>query len=157
MHRSLPDILQELSQNRLLLCCFLAWATAQVIKYLIDGLRHKGWKLRSLFSSGGMPSSHTSTTVALTMGVGFLEGFGSVAFTACFVFTLIVMYDAAGVRFETGRQGSVLNSILDWLKTWLEKPLMEDTEMKERVGHSPLEILAGAILGFLYSLVFFAL
>jgi len=157
MQRSISDIFQELLGNRILFCCFFSWLSAQVIKYVIDGLRHRGWKLSSLFSSGGMPSSHTSSVVSLTLSVGFTEGFGSAVFTACFVFALIVMYDAAGVRFETGRQGSLLNSLLDELKNWIENPLMENTEMKERVGHSPLEILAGAVLGALFSILFFVL
>ena len=78
-------------------------------------------------------------------------------FALSFVMAMIVMYDAAGVRQETGKQGSAINSLIDWLSTWNEDPPLEDANMKERVGHHPREVFAGALLGFMWSLVFFAL
>ena len=149
-------MLQEFSGNRIKVCSFLSWFSAQLIKYVIDGLRHRGWRVKSLFSSGGMPSSHTSAVMALAMSIGFAEGFGTSTFALSGVFALIVMYDAAGVRQETGKQGIAINSILDWLAS--EQPgSVEDANMKERVGHSPSEVLAGAVLGILWSVVFFVL
>ncbi len=157
MKRDILDILRELSENRVLLCAVTSWFTAQFLKYLIDGFRHRGWRIRLFFSSGGMPSSHTSSMAALCMGTGFSEGFGSALFAFSFVMAMIVMYDAAGVRQETGKQGIAINSLIDWLSTWNEDPPLEDANMKERVGHHPREVFAGALLGFLWSLIFFAL
>lgn len=157
MRRDLISMLQEFAGNRILVCAFLAWFSAQLIKYVIDGLRHRGWRVKSLFSSGGMPSSHTSSVMALSMGIGFSEGFGTAVFALSAVFALIVMYDAAGVRQETGKQGIAINSILDWLASEQPGSDVEDANMKERVGHSPSEVLAGAVLGLLWSVIFFVL
>lgn len=150
-------MLQDFAGNRVMVCSFISWFSAQLIKYIIDGIRHRGWRIRLLFSSGGMPSSHTSAVIALSMGIGFFEGFGTTAFAVSGVFSLIVMYDAAGVRQETGKQGIVLNSILDWLANEQPNSTVEDADMKERVGHSPSEVLAGAALGLLWSIIFFVL
>ena len=157
MQRDFIGMLQEFAGNRIMVCSFLAWFSAQLIKYIIDGIRHRGWRIKSLFSSGGMPSSHTSAVFALSMSIGFHDGFGSTAFALSGVFALIVMYDAAGVRRETGKQGVALNSILDWLASEQPDSNVEDADMKERVGHSPSEVLAGAVLGLLWSVVFFLL
>ena len=157
MRRDLISMLQELAGNRILVCSFLSWFSAQLIKYIIDGLSHRGWRVRSLFSSGGMPSSHTSAVMALAMGIGFSEGFGTSVFALSAVFSLIVMYDAAGVRLETGKQGIAINSILDWLASEQPGSAVEESNMKERVGHSPSEVLAGAVLGILWIIIFFIL
>ena len=150
-------MLQEFAGNRVLVCSFVSWFSAQMIKYLIDGFRHRGWRVKMLFSSGGMPSSHTSAVVALAMGLGFYEGFNSSAFAVSGVFSLIVMYDATGVRRETGRQGTVLNTIIDWLVSEQPESKVEDVAMKERVGHQPSEVLAGFALGLIWSVIFFVL
>lgn len=157
MKRDFIGMLQEFAGNRVLVCAFISWFSAQLIKYIIDGIRHRGWRIRSLFSSGGMPSSHTSAVIALSLGIGFYEGFGSTAFAVSGVFSLIVMYDAAGVRQETGKQGVAINSILDWLASEQPGSPVEESNMKERVGHSPSEVLAGALLGLIWSIIFFLL
>jgi acid phosphatase family membrane protein YuiD len=140
--------------NQTLLCCLVAWFSAQLVKYLIDGLRHKGWSVRHLlFGSGGMPSSHTAFVTALATRAGLLEGFDSLAFAICFVLAFIVMTDAIGVRRETGRQGSAINMLMDWFT--LEHAEAEDNgELKERMGHTPLEVLIGTIWGIGCALLF---
>ena len=157
MHRDLITMLQEFAGNRIMVCAFLSWFSAQLIKYVIDGIQHRGWRVKSLFSSGGMPSSHTSAVMALSMGIGFSQGFGTSVFALSGVFALITMYDAAGVRQETGKQGIAINSILDWLASEQPGSSVEESNMKERVGHSPSEVLAGAVLGVIWSLIFFVL
>ena len=140
--------------NLTLLCCLTAWLTAQVAKYLIDGLRHKGWSPRHLlFGSGGMPSSHTAFVTALATRAGLQEGFDSLAFAICFVLTFIVMTDAIGVRRETGRQGSAINQLMDWFAMEHEEA-GENGELKERMGHTPLEVLIGALWGIGCALLF---
>ena len=99
-------MLEELGRNQTLICCLAAWFSAQLMKYLIDGIRRKEWSVAHLFlGSGGMPSSHTAFVSALVMRVGMTEGFHSTAFAISFVVLFIVMTDAIGVRRETGRQG----------------------------------------------------
>ena len=140
--------------NQALWCCLAAWFSAQLMKYLIDGLRHKGWSPRHLlFGSGGMPSSHTAFVTALATRAGMAEGFDSLAFAICFVLMFIVMTDAIGVRRETGRQGSAINILMDWFALEHEDA-EESKELKERMGHTPLEVLIGAIWGVGCALLF---
>ncbi len=140
--------------NRTLICCLVAWFSAQMAKYLIDGLRHRGWSpAHLLFGSGGMPSSHTAFVVALATMAAFQEGFDSLSFAICFVLCFIVMTDAIGVRRETGRQGSAINILMDWF-TLEHNPSEENEDLKERMGHTPLEVLIGVIWGVGCALLF---
>ncbi len=150
-------MLHDFLGNRVAICAILSWFSAEVAKYIIDGFRRHRWHPKYFFSSGGMPSSHTAAIAAVTMGVGFHDGFGTSLFAVSGVMALIVMYDAAGVRRETGRQGSVINSLLDWLATWNANSPLEDVDMKERVGHSPIEVMAGFVWGLMWSIGFFLL
>ena len=138
---------RELFSNQILGCCLTAWFSAQLVKYVIDGIRHRGWSLRGmLFGSGGMPSSHTAFVAALTTMAGLKEGFDSLPFAICFVMMFIVMTDAIGVRRETGRQGSAINILMDWFMQETD-PETENQDLKERMGHSPLEVLVGFLCG----------
>ena len=83
-----------------------------------------------MFCSGGMPSSHTAATIALTTMVGFLDGFGSTLFAVCLIFSIVVMYDAAGVRRQAGKQGSIINMLLNF--DFFKDPSMQFTEIKEK-------------------------
>ncbi len=157
MHTDLGVIFREFFENQVAICAFLAWISAEVMKYIIDGFRRRRWHPKYFFSSGGMPSSHSAAAAAVTMGVGFYSGFNSPLFAVSGVFCMIVMYDAAGVRRETGRQGTVLNSLLDWLATWNTNPPMEDVDMKERVGHSPIEVVAGFLWGLCWTIGYFVI
>ncbi|MBQ6563470.1 MAG: divergent PAP2 family protein [Clostridia bacterium] len=131
--------------------CFLAavsgWFVAQALKIPFTAIVTKELDWRRFFAAGGMPSSHTSMVVALTIVVAFREGTNSALFAACCAFGSIVMYDAAGVRRETGRQGKVINDIL--ASFIMEGRPISDEEMKEIVGHTPFEVFIGAIVGIL--------
>jgi acid phosphatase family membrane protein YuiD len=124
----------------------LAWLMAQVIKIIIEAFRNKKVDFKRIAGAGGMPSSHAALTVALTSALW--KDFGPnnplVAVTA--VFTLIVLYDAAGVRRAAGKQAAVLNLIIEELT--LHKQLSEK-RLKELLGHTPLQVLAGILLGIL--------
>jgi len=134
-----------LLNNRCLWCSFFAWLIAQALKIPIAGLLHEKIDFKRFFASGGMPSSHTAMVVSLALMVGDSCGWDSVYFAMCSVFGAIVMYDAANVRLETGRQGKVINDILH--SALFEGRPITDREMKEIVGHTPLEVLGGAIVG----------
>ena len=140
--------------NRALLCCLTAWFSAQLAKFVIDGLRHRGWSLRDLlFGSGGMPSSHTAFVTSLAVMAARMRGLDSLEFTICFVLCFVVMTDAIGVRRETGRQGSAINMLMNWFAG--QHPETEDSgDLKERVGHSPLEVLIGFLWGLGCGLLF---
>ena len=129
----------------------VSWAAAQGIKMLIDFLLNHQFDWRRITSSGGMPSSHTSTVVALCTASCLRYGADSFQFAVTFILASVVMYDAAGVRRETGKQAVILNKILtDNPFNWAEDQFQQ--KLKEYVGHTPLQVLMGAILGVLIAL-----
>lgn len=143
---------QELTGNQTLMSGAAGWIVAQVLKTLIDvGLNHS-FNPERLVGSGGMPSSHSATVCALTMAAGLRYGVGSFEFSICFLFAMVVMYDAIGVRQETGKQAKVLNQLLfeDFLH--LDGVVLQE-KLKEYVGHTPLQVAAGAILGILIAVL----
>lgn len=147
--------ISEFAHNQIMLCALLAWFIAQVLKIPTCMITEKRLDWKRILGSGGMPSSHTSFVVSLTIMVGAVEGFGSALFAVSFTLAAIVMYDATGVRRETGTQAVVINEILR--KVLIEgKPISEDN-LKELVGHKPVEVAAGFILGVIVALCFILL
>ncbi len=147
--------MEALWDNRVLFAVCTAWLAAQVLKTLIYSLLYKRFDKERIFGSGGMPSSHTATVISLAVSVGIREGFATSIFAICAVFSMVVIYDAMGVRRETGRQGEVINRIIR--EFLLEgKPISEDN-MKTLVGHTPLEVLGGIIVGIAVALLFMLL
>lgn len=132
--------------NPALASAFTAWIVAQTIKMILTVVITKKVDWTRFFGAGGMPSSHSSSTIALATSVGMIEGFDSVPFAITFVLALIVMYDAAGVRRAAGKQAKVLNEVIELL--WEHKAVPE-AKLKELLGHTPFEVTAGAILGII--------
>lgn len=132
--------------NDVLACGAIAWTLAQVIKVLISWrLTHKmNWK--RFFGMGGMPSSHTAFFVSVTMMVAYKEGFSSSVFAVAAGVAMVVIYDAMGVRYQTGQQSKVINQILR--EFILNGKKLTEKNMLELVGHTPLEVLFGAVIGF---------
>ena len=131
--------------NIVLLLSACGWVLAQLLKVIIILLTQRRLDLRYLMGSGGMPSSHSAVVCACASSTGYLCGLDSVAFAILVVFAFIVMYDAANVRYESGEQAKVLNYMMD---TWKEmKPDWMSKELKELLGHTPTQVLAGALLG----------
>jgi len=128
----------------------VAWAIAQVIKVTTDSLQHRRFDVRRLASAGGMPSSHTAMVVALTTIIGTKVGSNSPAFAIALIFTVVVMYDATGVRRAAGRQAAVLNRIIDDL---FHQEGIKEERLRELIGHTPVEVIVGALLGVLVALV----
>lgn len=133
-----------IADNEVLQVALLAWLVAQVAKTLLYWVREKQFSFERLVGSGGMPSSHSALVVALLTGVGLRAGWSSTATAITFVFAVIVMYDAAGVRRSAGKQARVLNKIVHELAA--NKPIREE-RLKELLGHTPFEVIVGAILG----------
>ena len=134
-----------LLHNHPLFAGIIGWFLAQALKIPIHYLVEKEWDLHRFHGSGGMPSSHTSMCVATTVMIGALYGFDSAAFAFGAIFTSVVMYDATGVRRETGRQATIINRILDTVL--VKGQPISDVELKELVGHKPIEVACGALLG----------
>jgi acid phosphatase family membrane protein YuiD len=141
----------DLWSNSPLRCAVLSWTLAQVLKVLINLWLEKKLDWRRCFGMGGMPSSHSAFVFSLMMAIAFQEGVGSTVFALAFGLAAVVIYDAMGVRRETGRQGAVLNQILTQMLVE-GKPITEK-QLKELVGHSPLEVLGGLLVGSIITLV----
>lgn len=139
--------------NYLLMLPVIAWLVAQVLKTIIDYAINRKLTAERLYGSGGMPSSHSALVCALMVGALRKLGPQSPIFAVCFVFALVVMYDAMGVRLETGKQAKVINSILEDLMS-VGKNMAEPVKLKEMVGHTPLQVFCGAALGIVLALVF---
>jgi len=133
-----------------LIAAILANIIAQWIKAGIVAWKKRKFNLSILFSTGGMPSSHSSTVVGMATSVGLIRGFSSVEFAIAACFASIVMYDAAGVRRAASRQAVVLNQIIQNL--FQNNPELNKGKLKELLGHSPKEVFAGAGLGIVVSL-----
>lgn len=141
----------QLLENKIIWTALLAWLVAQVLKVITDLIKGKHLNVRRFVGAGGMPSSHSSMVTALCTAVALNEGLGSTMFALSAVLAMIVMYDAAGVRRETGIQAKMLN----WMaENWHEGDAIRyEKKLKEFVGHTPLEVLAGAILGVLIGFI----
>lgn len=135
---------EEIRSNFPLWTAIISFFAAQAIKIVITLVKTKKFNPYLVFSSGGMPSSHSSFVTALTTTVGFKEGFDSSLFALGAVISMVVMYDAAGVRRAAGRQAAVINKIMENIEN---QGLVFDKKLKELLGHSPIEVFGGAILG----------
>nr|WP_317412218.1 divergent PAP2 family protein [uncultured Solibaculum sp.] len=161
--------------NYILVSAVLAWLCAQVIKTLLTLFATRKFDPERLVGAGGMPSAHSAMVCALTIAMSRVEGVSSPLFAMAFLFAAVVMYDAMGVRRAAGEQAKVLNRMLDQLdwpifgKKQKEQVREEersrlsnlrrddededDKELKEGLGHTPLQVLAGALLGILVAMI----
>lgn len=140
------NFLKDLYFNKVFMTSFISWFVAQFLKVILTLLSSKRLDFSRFVGSGGMPSSHSSFVTALAASVGMVKGFDSPEFAATLVFSLIIMYDAAGVRRAVGKQAKILNSIVDDFQK--SKTLtFPEKRLKELVGHTPVEVFAGAVLG----------
>lgn len=140
------NFFMELINNTVFMAAVTGWFVAQLLKTIIDTCINKSFSAERLTGSGGMPSSHSATVCALATSACIQYGVGSFAFAVSAIVAIIVMYDARGVRRETGIQAQVINEMLDFFQN-MGKPLSYEEKLKEFVGHTPLQVLVGAILG----------
>lgn len=139
------EVWTELCANKLLMSAVVGWLSAQGIKTVLYSLINKKFSWERLTGSGGMPSSHASTVSALACASALEYGLSSFQFAVTFILAAVVMYDARGVRYETGLQATVLNWILSRMEQHPEEKPID--QLKEFIGHTPLRVLMGAILG----------
>ena len=141
-------IWNEILGNQVLVSSVIGWVVAQFLKTVIDLVLNRSFNPERVVGSGGMPSSHSSTVCALTTASAYRYGLGSAEFAISFVLAAVVMYDAMGVRRETGKQAKLLNLIMEQDFFKFDNELFQK-RLKEFVGHSPLQVAAGAVLGIL--------
>lgn len=131
--------------NLILILAAVAWALAQVLKVVIQLVTRRRMDWRRVWASGGMPSSHSAFVCACAASTGMLYGFSSPLFSIAAVLAIVVMYDAANVRKAAGEQAKILNYMMEH---WTEmKPAIFGKELKELLGHTPVQVIAGALLG----------
>lgn len=146
------EFLIEFFSNKIMLATLLSWFVAQFLKFIIVFATENKVDFHRIVGSGGMPSSHSSSVATLTTCVGRVMGWGSVEFMICFVFGVIVMYDASGVRRAAGQHAAVLNKLID---SWAHhSDEFDNIELKELLGHTPLQVLLGGLLGVVVGLLF---
>ena len=146
------SFLQELVHNRIFVSAVLGWFIAQVLKTIIHLFLTKQFVAERMIGSGGMPSSHSATVCALATATGMVYGGGRLELAIAVILAIIVMHDAMGVRRETGIQAKVINEMLE-VFTNMGKKMSPEEKLKEFVGHTPLQVLAGAILGILIAVM----
>ena len=139
---------EQLIGNRILMSAVTGWFVAQLLKTIIHTLMTKKFDPERLTGSGGMPSSHSSTVCAMATASGLLYGLDSFAFAVTVIIAIIVMHDAMGVRLETGKQAKLLNEIVESCRR-MDGEKRAGEKWKEFVGHTPLQVLMGALLGIL--------
>lgn len=145
-----------MEKYRFIIVPFIALVICQIIKFIIESIISKRLRFDRLFNgAGGMPSSHTTFSIALTTLVGFDAGLSSPLFAVCLIFSMIVSYDAIGVRYESGKQAEVINDLVEDLITNNGKKTNYQV-LKEQLGHKPLEVLGGVLLGFIVSFIFYS-
>ncbi len=137
--------------NYLLLCALAGWFSAQLIKCVRYIIKNRNFDFRIIMSSGGMPSSHSATVCSLVVATAKVNGTNSVEFALAFILAFIVMYDAAGVRRAAGEQAKVLNRMAKEFSDGDMRYL--DKNLKELIGHTPFQVVVGAILGILIAIV----
>lgn len=146
----MKEVVLEILKNKALEVGVVSWFAAQFLKIVIAFIMTRKVNLKWFISSGGMPSSHSAFASGLSTAVGLIDGFSSTNFAISLTFTLIVMYDAAGVRREAGKQAQTLNEIIEMYLSPHYKP---QYKLKELIGHKPTEVFAGAIVGILIATI----
>lgn len=136
--------------NLVLITGLTAWALAQVLKIPIHFLFRRQWQWALVFSSGGMPSSHSALMSATTLAIALFHGFDTPLFALSFAISMVVLYDATGVRRQAGFHAQKINLVINELFTG--QPVSEK-QLQEVLGHSPLEVVAGTLLGVLIALL----
>ena len=148
----------DLITNPFLITGVSSWLIAQVLKTIIYAIINKKFDIMRLFGDGGMPSGHSATVTSIAVLCGIIFGTSSVEFALSAIFAIIVCHDATGVRLETGKQAILLNEIVKSFEILSTNELPE-VKLKELVGHTPLQVLAGISIGisnafFMYALLF---
>ena len=136
--------MKELLYNHVLIGALGAWAIAQVIKVPLEFLRTRRWRWALLFYPGGMPSSHTALVIGMAHGIGLHDGFDSPLFALSIALAMVVVYDATGIRRQAGKHAALINAMIQDLASG--HPLKEE-QLREVLGHTPMEVLGGFLLG----------
>ncbi len=146
----MKEIFRQIGQNHVLLVTIIAWVLAQTIKVAIGVIRQKKFDFRWFVGPGGIPSSHAAGASALATSIGLEYGFDTVSFALATGFAIVVMFDAQNVRRAAGKQASILNKMMEDIY-WKRK--IQEAQLRELLGHTPVEVFLGMILGILIAVI----
>ncbi len=144
--------ISQILDNRILMVAIAACLIAQVLKLIIDLIQNGKTSVKVLTTTGGMPSAHSALVTSLATGVGLNLGWKSAEFAIATIVAVVVMYDAAGVRQAAGKQARILNQMVDEL--FSEDHKFNEEKLKELLGHTPVQVIAGSVLGILITWLF---
>lgn len=144
----MENIAREIASFKYILVPLTLWFSIQLFKVIYEYCETKKWNWSRLMGAGGMPSSHSAVVVCLAIMIGKYEGFQSSMFALSGIFALITMYDAAGVRRAVGKQAMILNDIIK------NQKLSNAEKLQEMTGHTPVQVLTGAIIGLIIGSIF---
>jgi uncharacterized protein len=136
-------------QNKALIAGLAAWAFAQIIKIPLEYLSTRRWNWALLFTTGGMPSSHSALMTGTVLAIGLYHGFDNPLFALGVAITMIVTYDAAGVRRQAGIHAQRINVLVEEL---MHGHIFNERDLREVLGHTPLEVIGGILLGLIVAI-----
>ncbi|MBQ8813963.1 MAG: divergent PAP2 family protein [Lachnospiraceae bacterium] len=148
----MAEFFQELFSNRVLIAGIAGWFVAQTLKMILYSVINRTLNWERMIGDGGMPSAHSATVSSMAMSSALIYGVGSFEFAVTTMLATIVMHDAMGVRWETGKQAKILNEMLALFEELGKPQVSAEKKLKEFVGHTPLQVLCGMLLGILVAL-----
>ena len=147
----------DLISNPFLITSTTAWLVAQVIKVIINAIINKKLDWERLVGDGGMPSGHSATVSSLAMLSALMCGLNTFEFGISAILAIIVCHDAMGVRLETGKQAIVLNELIEMFENMSKTDILPEVKLKEFVGHTPVQVLAGILLGIVNAVIMYSI
>ncbi len=149
------DVLLQIITNKILIVGIVSWFLAQVFKCISNLILTKKFSIERLFGDGGMPSGHSATVVSVAVATGLYEGFDSAIFAIAMILAIVVMHDAMNVRYQAGKQAELLNAMADMFEKITGADLPNEEKLKELLGHTPLQVAAGCLLGIATAIIMY--
>ena len=149
------DFLLQIITNKILIVGIVSWFLAQVFKCISNLILTKKFSIERLFGDGGMPSGHSATVVSVAVATGLYEGFDSAVFAIAMILAIVVMHDAMNVRYQAGKQAELLNAMADMFEKITGADLPNEEKLKEVLGHAPLQVAAGCLLGIATAIIMY--
>lgn len=149
------DVLLQIITNKILIVGIVSWFLAQVFKCISNLILTKKFSIERLFGDGGMPSGHSATVVSVAVATGLYEGFNSAVFAVAMILAIVVMHDAMNVRYQAGKQAELLNAMADVFEKLTGADLPNEEKLKELLGHTPLQVAAGCLLGIATAIIMY--
>ena len=149
------EVLLQIITNKILIVGIVSWFLAQVFKCISNLILTKKFSIERLFGDGGMPSGHSATVVSVAVATGLYEGFDTAVFAVAMILAIVVMHDAMNVRYQAGKQAELLNAMADMFEKLTGADLPNEEKLKELLGHTPLQVAAGCILGIATAIIMY--